>query len=97
MTHSPLLRSDETLFRDPEVFEFTFVPEQLHHRDAQVRELAVLRGQPGTGKTTYHEHLNGLVRAGIVDLVPGSGRGREVRLRYDPGEVLAVCKPPDRR
>jgi len=49
------------------------------------------------GKTTYHEHLNGLARAGIVDLVPGAGRGREVRLRYDPGEVLAVCKPPDRR
>ena len=49
------------------------------------------------GKTTYHEHLNGLAKAGIVDLVPGAGRGREVRLRYDPGEVLAVCKPPDRR
>ena len=49
------------------------------------------------GKTAYHEHLNGLARAGIVDLVPGAGRGREVRLRYDPGEVLAVCKPPDRR
>ncbi|WOX56638.1 hypothetical protein [uncultured Methanoculleus sp.] len=67
MTHSPLLRSDETLFRDPEIFEFTFLPEQLHYRDAQVRELAfflrpalrggsagnaVLRGPPGTGKTT---------------------------------------------
>jgi len=67
MTHSALLRSDETLFRDPEVFEFTFVPEQVHYRDAQVRELAfllqpplrggsagnaVLRGPPGTGKTT---------------------------------------------
>ncbi|WP_214019284.1 AAA family ATPase [Methanoculleus sp.] len=49
------------------------------------------------GRTTYHEHLNGLANAGIVDLVPGAGRGREVRLRYDPGEVLAVCKPPDRR
>ncbi|PKL62756.1 MAG: hypothetical protein CVV31_04135 [Methanomicrobiales archaeon HGW-Methanomicrobiales-2] len=67
MTHSPLLRSDETLFRDRDVFEFTFVPDHLHHRDAQVRELAflirpalrggsalsaVLRGPPGTGKTT---------------------------------------------
>jgi cell division control protein 6 len=49
------------------------------------------------GKTAYHEHLNGLARAGIVDLVPGAGRGREVRLRYDPEEVVAVCKPPDRR
>ena len=67
MTHLPLLRSDQTLFRDPDVFELTFVPDQLHHRDAQVRELAflispalrggsalsaILRGPPGTGKTT---------------------------------------------
>ena len=67
MTHLPLLRSDQTLFRDPDVFELTFVPDHLHHRDAQVRELAflispalrggsalsaILRGPPGTGKTT---------------------------------------------
>jgi len=67
MTRSRLLRSDQTLFRDPDVFELTFVPEHLHHRDAQVKELAflisptlrggsalsaVLRGPPGTGKTT---------------------------------------------
>lgn len=67
MTHSPLLRSDQTLFRDPDVFELTFVPDHLHHRDAQVKELAfllspalrggsalsaILRGPPGTGKTT---------------------------------------------
>jgi len=39
MTHSPLLRSDQTLFRDPDAFELTFVPEHLHHRDAQLREL----------------------------------------------------------
>ncbi|WOX56637.1 hypothetical protein [uncultured Methanoculleus sp.] len=51
------------------------------------------------GRTTYHEHLKRLAEAGIVDLVPGTGRGRgrEVRLRYDPGEVVAVCKPPDKR
>jgi len=42
MTYSPLLRSDQTLFRDPDVFELTFVPEHLHHRDAQVKELAFL-------------------------------------------------------
>ena len=67
MTHSALLRSDQTLFRDPDVFEFTYLPDHLHHRDAQVKELAfllspalrggsalsaVLRGPPGTGKTT---------------------------------------------
>lgn len=58
---------DETLFRDPEVFEIDYVPEQFNHRDAQIRELAfqvrpglrggrplntVCRGLPGTGKTT---------------------------------------------
>ena len=48
------------------------------------------------GKTTYHEHLNALTRAGIVDLVPRAGRGREVRLRYDAGDVAAACSSPDR-
>ena len=43
------------------------------------------------GKTTYHEHLNVLATAGIVDLVPGVGRGRAIRLRYDPEDVFAVC------
>lgn len=62
-----LLMWDETLFRDPEVFEIDYVPEQFNHRDAQIRELAfqvrpglrggrplntVCRGLPGTGKTT---------------------------------------------
>ncbi len=37
------------------------------------------------GKTAYHEHLNALANAGIVDLVPRTVRGREVRLRYDAG------------
>ena len=39
MTHSSLLRHDQTLFRDPEAFEPTFVPDHLHHRDTRVREL----------------------------------------------------------
>ena len=58
-----LLRADQTLFRDPDVFDFAYMPDHLHHRDAQLRELAfllqgagprnaVLRGPPGTGKTT---------------------------------------------
>ncbi|MDD3933946.1 MAG: AAA family ATPase, partial [Methanoculleus sp.] len=51
------------------------------------------RGYLPVGRTTCHEHLNGLAKAGIVDLVPGAGRGREreVRLRYDPGDVTAAC------
>ena len=67
MPHTGLLRHDQTLFRDPDVFEPTYLPEHLHHRDAQVQEIAfllqpalrggsalsaVLRGLPGTGKTT---------------------------------------------
>ena len=47
------------------------------------------------GKSTYHEHLNRLVKIGIVDLVPGQGRGREIRLRYDPDTVIRICRSPD--
>ncbi len=58
-----LLRADQTLFRDPDVFDFAYMPDHLHHRDAPLRALAfllqgagprnaVLRGPPGTGKTT---------------------------------------------
>ena len=61
------LNHDQTLFRDIDVFDPSFVPEHLHHRDAQIQELAfligpalrgarpmnaILRGPPGTGKTT---------------------------------------------
>jgi len=35
MTHSSLLRHDQTLFRDPGVSEPTFVPKQIHYRDAR--------------------------------------------------------------
>jgi len=46
-----LLRADQTLFRDPDVFDFASMPDHLHHRDAQVKELAfLLRGPPGPGR-----------------------------------------------
>jgi len=81
MTHSPLLRSDQTLFRDPDVFELAFVPEHLHHRDVQVRELAfllqdagprnaVLRGPPGTGKTITVRRIFREVREETKKIVP---------------------------
>ena len=48
-----LLRADQTLFRDPDVFDFASMPDHLHHRDAQVKELTfLLRDPPGAGKTT---------------------------------------------
>ena len=53
------------------------------------------RGYLPIGKSTYHEHLNRLVKTGIVDLVPGQGRGREIRLRYDPDTVAGICRLPD--
>jgi len=67
-----LLMWDETLFRDPEVFEIDYVPEQFSYRDDQITELAfqirpalrggrplntVCRGLPGTGKTTCVKKL----------------------------------------
>ena len=62
-----LLMWDQTLFRDIEVFEITYVPEQFDYRDEQIERLAfavkpalmggsilntICRGVPGTGKTT---------------------------------------------
>lgn len=85
MRPSSLLRSDETLFRDRETFEFTYLPEHLHHRDAQVRELAllirpalrggsvgsaILRGPPGTGKTTTVRRIFAAVAAETRRVAP---------------------------
>jgi len=58
---------DETLFRDPDIFEIDYIPDQFNHREGQMREMAfllrpgikgsrplnaLLKGTPGTGKTT---------------------------------------------
>lgn len=84
MTRS-LLNWDETLFRDPEVFDPDFVPEQFSFREAQTRELAfqlrpglrgarplntVCRGPPGTGKTTTVRKLFAEVEEATKTLVP---------------------------
>ena len=42
MRQRETLRYDQTVFRDRKVFEFTYMPDELHHRDAQIRELALL-------------------------------------------------------
>jgi len=80
-----LLMWDETLFRDPEVFEIDYVPEQFNHREAQMRELAfqiqpglrggrplnsICRGLPGTGKTTSVRKLFAEVEEVTKKLVP---------------------------
>ena len=80
-----LLMWDETLFRDPDVFEIDYVPEQFNHRDAQIRELAfqvrpglrgvrpqntVCRGLPGTGKTTSVKKVLAEIEEVTKKLVP---------------------------
>ncbi|HOI57094.1 MULTISPECIES: ORC1-type DNA replication protein [unclassified Methanoculleus] len=80
-----LLMWDETLFRDPEVFEIDHVPEQFNHRDAQIRELAfqvrpglrgarplntVCRGPPGTGKTTSVKKVFAEIEEATKKLAP---------------------------
>ena len=80
-----LLMWDETLFRDPEVLEIDYVPEQFEFRDAQMRELAfqirpglrggrplntVCKGLPGTGKTTSIRKLFAEIEDTTKKLVP---------------------------
>jgi cell division control protein 6 len=80
-----LLMWDETLFRDPEVLEIDYVPEQFEFRDAQMRELAfqirpglrggrplntICKGLPGTGKTTSVRKLFTEIEESTKKLVP---------------------------
>jgi cell division control protein 6 len=80
-----LLMWDETLFRDPEVLEIDYVPEQFEFRDAQMRELAfqirpglrggrplntICKGLPGTGKTTSIRKLFTEIEETTKKLVP---------------------------
>ncbi|TAJ44227.1 ORC1-type DNA replication protein [Methanofollis fontis] len=80
-----LLMWDETLFRDPEVFEIDYVPEQFNHRETQMSELAfqirpgmrggrplntICRGLPGTGKTTSVRKLFAQIEDTTQKLIP---------------------------
>ena len=80
-----LLMWDETLFRDPDVFEIDYVPEQFNHREAQIQELAfqirpglrggrplntICRGIPGTGKTTSVKKVFSEIEDATRKLVP---------------------------
>jgi len=85
MTKKSLLMWDETLFRDPEVFEIDYIPEQFNHRETQMRELAfqiqpglrggrplnsICRGLPGTGKTTSVRKLFAEIEETTRKLIP---------------------------
>ena len=80
-----LLMWDESLFRDPEVFEIDYIPEQFEFRDTQMQELAfqirpglrggrplntICKGLPGSGKTTSIRKLFQEVEETTKKLVP---------------------------
>ncbi|WP_254861515.1 ORC1-type DNA replication protein [Halovivax gelatinilyticus] len=67
-----MLGWDETVFRNESVFEIDYVPETFQHRDSQMQSLVyalrpavrgsrplnvLVRGPPGTGKTTAVQRL----------------------------------------
>ena len=67
MNIKEMLSSDETLFKNEEVFDFDYTPDQFNHRDEQLKAIAscikpvfkgmkgintLLLGKPGTGKTS---------------------------------------------
>ncbi|MBP1986399.1 ORC1-type DNA replication protein [Halolamina salifodinae] len=69
-----MLSWDESVFRDESVFEVDYVPETFKHRESQLESLkyalrpavrgsrplnTVIRGPPGTGKTTAVQKLFG--------------------------------------
>ena len=73
-----MLSWDETVFRDEHVFEIDYVPETFKHRGSQMESLkyalrpavrgsrplnAMVRGPPGTGKTTAVQKLFTELRA----------------------------------
>lgn len=81
----PVLGWDQTLFKDPEVFETAYLPETFRFREMQMEELAccllpglrggspsnaVLQGRPGTGKTTAVKKVFSQVEASTQRLLP---------------------------
>jgi len=80
-----LLMSDQTLFKDRDVFESDYIPDSFQYRDTQLREMAhalrpalfgsrphniILRGLPGTGKTTSVRHIFSEIRETTRRILP---------------------------
>lgn len=76
---------DQTLFRDMEVFDISYVPEQFNYREAQMQQMSfaikpalrggriiptVCRGLPGTGKTTSVHKLFEEITAATRKIIP---------------------------
>ncbi len=80
-----LLMSDQTLFKDRDAFEADYLPDDFKYRDTQLKEMAyavrpalfgarptnlILRGLPGTGKTTSVRHIFSEVRETTQRILP---------------------------
>lgn len=80
------LESSSTVFRNESVFSPGFIPEEILHREAETKEIAltlapimkgmrassiILHGPPGTGKTTLAKHI-------VSQLKEASGRAHPV-------------------
>ncbi len=80
-----LLLWDETLFRNPEIFEIDYIPEQFNYREDQMKEIAfhlkpalrggrplntLCRGLPGTGKTTSIRKIYSDIEETTKKIVP---------------------------
>jgi cell division control protein 6 len=80
-----LLLWDQTIFKEQEYFELDFLPENLLHRDAQMRSLkfsiapalrgstplnAYCRGAPGTGKTSAVTKIFAELESATQKVVP---------------------------
>jgi cell division control protein 6 len=80
-----LLKWDESLFRDPDVFEIDYIPDQFLYRDAQITELShlirpaarggrplnsILKGLPGTGKTTCTRTIFNQIEEQTTPIIP---------------------------
>ncbi|WP_439028209.1 ORC1-type DNA replication protein [Haloarchaeobius sp. DT45] len=78
-----MLSWDESVFRNERVFEIDYVPETFEHRESQMQSLqyvlrpavrgsrplnAVVRGPPGTGKTTGVQKLFSELKAETSDV-----------------------------
>lgn len=108
------LMADQTLFRDPDVFETDYLPDQFSFRESQLRELAyslrlglrgsrpintLLRGLPGTGKTTSVQRIFTEVEETTRRLVPVYVNCQNELSRYTVfsrihGKLFGTLPPP---
>ena len=91
------LMANQTLFKDLDVFEFDYTPDTIHYRDIQLRQLAeavrpalhggrpintVIRGPPGTGKTTCVRHIFAEIEATTRHVIPVLINCQNVRTEF---------------